>query len=229
VIANNFSNVKLISIPQVIVKTIKEYQDEIIGFVFPIYGYAPPKMVNNFLKKTKFKAEYIFAIETCGGTILSSLYNLQQQALHLGYHIDYVAHLAMVSNYLPKFDINYEIKERLPKKNVKTNLDNIISDIKNFKHNKAEVSNKDRFITFLVKIGSKLVMNGKQAQNYIIDNKCNKCATCIKVCPVYNISFKDNINKEIIFSNKCEYCMACIHLCFENALHLKMRNQQYDD
>ena len=49
----------LISIPQVINNDELEYSDDVIGIVFPVYGFFIPKMVRAFLAKAKLSADYI--------------------------------------------------------------------------------------------------------------------------------------------------------------------------
>ena len=42
---------------------------EKIGFVFPTYSWAPPQIVENFIKKVKFngyRQHYLFYVYTCG-------------------------------------------------------------------------------------------------------------------------------------------------------------------
>ncbi|MCL6460153.1 MAG: EFR1 family ferrodoxin, partial [Gorillibacterium sp.] len=46
--------------------------NEIIGFVHPIYSWGPPRIVLEFIEKLKlsnYQGNYVFAIATCGGTI----------------------------------------------------------------------------------------------------------------------------------------------------------------
>ena len=59
--------------------------------------------------------------------------------------------------------------------------------------------------------------NDKNAQKYIVNDKCNKCGICVRVCPAKNIS----LDNKLSFSDHCEGCLACVHLCPHNALHLK--------
>lgn len=61
---------------------------EIIGFVYPIYAWAPPKVVLDFISKLKllnYKGHYIFSTATCGDDTGSSLKilrkSLQKRAL----------------------------------------------------------------------------------------------------------------------------------------------------
>jgi len=49
-----------------------------------------------------------------------------------------------------------------------------------------------------------------------VDEKCNSCGTCVKVCPVNNIKIVD---KRPEFQHRCEMCFACDEWCPSNAIH----------
>jgi len=67
------NNEELVSIASLLTreKEIYEYQlkeNEVIGFVYPIYAWSPPKQVLEFVEKLKlsnYKNNYIFSIATC--------------------------------------------------------------------------------------------------------------------------------------------------------------------
>jgi ferredoxin len=50
----------------------------------------------------------------------------------------------------------------------------------------------------------------------IVKNKCTKCQLCIKICPVKNITFKNNY--PIFDGQKCQLCMRCISYCPSHAI-----------
>lgn len=207
---------ELISIPQVIDSMDLEYNDDVIGIIFPIYGFGMPKMVKKFFEKVKFKANYIFAIGTYGNMPGACMLNTQKLANRNGYKIDYAQSILMVDNYLPGFEISEEI-EKLPQKNSTEKIVQIVDDIANRKSLEAKASLIMRAATTVIQTGSSLMLNGNGARKYIVDDKCTKCGTCAKICPSGNI----NVSDKVEFSDKCEACLGCIHLCPENALHLK--------
>jgi MinD superfamily P-loop ATPase len=61
------------------------------------------------------------------------------------------------------------------------------------------------------------IATDKNAQSYMVNDRCVKCGVCAKVCPVKNIAVTDKVR----FSDHCEACLACVHLCPQNAIHLK--------
>ena len=203
----------LISIPQIIDSDNLYYKDDVIGIVFPIYVLKTPKIIDRFLSKVKFEADYTFAIGTYGNLPGAAMMNLQKQALENGERFDYVNHLLMVDNYLPMFEMDFQIR-KLPQKRIEENMSIILEDIQNRKHNQMKSSLAMRILTAMMK--SRTVSDG-YAKNYSVNSWCDKCGVCANVCPVKNIALTDKVG----FSDHCEGCMACIHLCSKNAIHLK--------
>lgn len=63
---------------------------EIIGFVYPVYVWAPPRIVLDFISRLKlrnYKDQYVFSAATCGddtGNLLKVLRkSLQKRALEM--------------------------------------------------------------------------------------------------------------------------------------------------
>ena len=51
----------------------------------------------------------------------------------------------------------------------------------------------------------------------MVNEKCNTCGICGKVCPTGNIEIKE----KVVFGTVCELCYGCVHICPQNAIHLK--------
>jgi ferredoxin len=120
----------------------------------------------------------------------------------------------MVDNYLPMFEIGEQIAG-IPGKNIEGNLENIVRDISSRKKSRPSpgIGSKaaPKFIQSVFKT------NGDLDRKYRVDDKCNRCGTCAKVCPVGNIQIGDSVE----FLHHCECCMGCIHACPRVAIHLK--------
>ncbi len=93
--------------------TLKD--DEIIGFVYPIYAWAPPKMVLEFIKKAKFinyNNNYTFTVATCGGNAgnaikaIGACLNKKNMSLKSGFS------LQMPSNYIIGGDVDTKEVEK---------------------------------------------------------------------------------------------------------------------
>ena len=204
----------LVSIPSVVDSGKLHYKDDVIGIVFPVYGWTTPVMVGRFLDKVKLEADYTFAIGTYGNIPGAAMMNLQKRAEKNGYRFDYTNQLLMVDNFLPIFEMDAQIK-KLPGKKVEEKMAKILDDINKRRHLQTKASPVARGITALV--SNMMKSPGKNAQKYIVNSQCNKCGICAKVCPSKNITVTDKVH----FADLCEYCLACPHLCPQNAIHLK--------
>ena len=203
----------MISIPQVVDADNLHYKDDVIGVVFPIYGFKTPKMVGRFLDKVKFEADYTFVIGTYGNLPGAAMMNVQKQVLAKGNRFDYANHLLMVDNFLPIFEMDAQ-RRKLPKKKVEENLTVILDDIKSRKHKQMTAWLGTRILSAVIAAGT---VSDNYAKKFTINNSYNKCGICTKVCPAKNIVVADNVS----FGGFCEGCLACTHLCPQNAIHLK--------
>lgn len=206
----------LYSIPQLIKTKQFNFKDDAIGLIFPCYGFGMPDMVRRFLKQVSWEAGYTFAIATYGNMTGAVLPNLERYAAGLGKKFDYMDTLLMVDNYLPNFKVEDQLA-KLPEKRTEENLSRIVKDIRNRKTNRPSATLSEKLFTSVIQTGSRLFMNGKNAQNYIVNERCTKCGICAKVCPAGNIEVRD----KVVFLDRCEACLGCVHLCPQNAIHLK--------
>ena len=206
----------LLSIPQMIKENKYHFEDDVIGIIFPIYGFGLPKMVKKFLEKASFEAPYIFAVGTYGNTPGATMYNLSKFAGKHGFRFNYMLELLMVDNYLPIFEMEKQIA-MLPQKKTMENMSRIVSDIHNRETNIPTASIFNKVITTAIQGMGNLFTNNKAAQSFIVNEQCTHCGVCAKVCPAGNITVTDKIS----FGNHCESCFGCVHNCPFNALHLK--------
>jgi MinD superfamily P-loop ATPase len=59
-------------------------------------------------------------------------------------------------------------------------------------------------------------------KSIVVDEKCNGCGICVKVCPVNNIKI---IDKRPELQHRCEMCFACDEWCPSNAIHHWSRSE----
>lgn len=207
---------ELSSIPQELLKISEIYEDDIIGIVFPVYGFSLPKIVYKFLKQTKLKAGYTFAVGTYGCMSGKIMNEVQKIAKISGYQFDYIDTILMVDNYLPLFDINSQI-EKIPNKKIDENIERIKKNVYNkFIQKELKYKFSDNIMQYVANKAQKYVLPDNFANKYILNDNCTKCGICSKVCPVKNIKITDKVE----YGNYCESCLACINICPQNAIHL---------
>ena len=206
---------ELYSIPQMLKAGKNDFEDEAIGFVFPCYAFGPPRIVSDFIQKSKFKASYFFAIMTYGNMAASGLRHMEKVGRDAGIQFNYTNEILMIDNYLPVFKIEDQLKKESSKE-IEEKLDQLVSDIKS---RQKKLTRKGMASNILSKqinnLAAKYQYDGDKW--FIVQDTCNRCKVCEKVCPRSNI----RVEKKPVFLHKCEGCYACIHHCPQNAIHLK--------
>ena len=207
---------ELYSIPRMIKEGKQVFTDEAIGFVFPCYGFGLPRMVVDFLRQSRFEADYFFAIMTYGNKAASGLRHLEQVGSEAGIQFDYTNEILMIDNYLPLFKIEDQLKKESSKR-IEEKLDQIVSDIG---QRRKMLTRKGRVSDVVSKLIHNLFTKSQfdaGDKKFIVQNTCNSCGVCEKVCPKGNIKLQGKPE----FLHECDGCYACIHHCPQNAIHLK--------
>ena len=194
-----------------------ESTSEKIGFFFPLYYSGLPKIVLDFVKELDVdKSNYFFAGVT--SAVDSNEYPLQQlemilrekeKRLNAGLLIN------MPNNYIIGYDITSEKLQIDFFEKAKKAIEDFSEIVNNGKDNlDSSVFKKD--------IGRSEKINGWfQAEvnnldkSFYVDDNCNSCGICEKVCPVKNIVLTDGIPQWL---HKCQHCLACINFCPEKSI-----------
>ena len=76
---------------------------EIIGFVFPVYAWGPPKIVVEFIKKLKlsnYNSNYTFCVVTCGDNIGNTMKVMGDCLKKKGISLNSGYSIKMPNNYI---------------------------------------------------------------------------------------------------------------------------------
>ena len=100
----------LLSISQEIHNEHPDYEAEEIGFVCPVYCFIPPAIVQDFIARSSFKADYFFTVGTYGAhsTIFPEF--VDDLAKKHGFQMNYISTIQMVDTYLPYLASAYSRK-----------------------------------------------------------------------------------------------------------------------
>jgi len=187
--------------------------DDMIGFVFPVYFWRAPRMVEQFAAQLQItsKEVYKFAIVTHGGNELGALAHLGQILNARGKTLHYGAQLRAVSNYTAHHEIDDSEDMQVQ---FDTELSEAIKEIQDWETN--HIPRR----TILSKIGGSFFPRENSDLFFTVSESCTGCKTCQKVCPAQNISAADN---KVRFHQKCEHCFGCLHNCPQAAINWKSK------
>ena len=185
--------------------------DDVIGFVFPIYFWGLPRLVERFISQIHIenKAAYVFAVATFGG-VGPGVPGIVKKLLEpKGVPLNYGARLKMADNYIPMY--KPKDSEELRKK-IDENLAEIADAVSRKENSRIQAC------TFLNKLVYKSYPDERSDQFFTVSPDCTGCATCQKVCPANNISMDAG---KPGFLHNCENCFACLQCCPVSAIEWK--------
>ena len=61
-------------------------------------------------------------------------------------------------------------------------------------------------------------------KKFWVDEKCNACPVCERICPARNIELKDG---RPVWLHRCEQCLACIQWCPQEAIQYGKKTPGY--
>lgn len=224
-IANGLGETELVPIPKVMNDRIYESAPK-IGLVFPVYAWGMPRIVADFIKKLKLhKEQYIFAVAVSagnpGGTLVQLKKILRRKGVNLnaGFVVKEANYSILNKNALINFvrsiagGIPKSGEERLPE---------ILATIQNKRNHRPETSAWGANLFGSLFHGMAIQVFKKADKGYWVDDKCNNCQTCERICPRGNIRIKGG---RPVWNHNCELCFACIQWCPQEAIQYQNGTQ----
>jgi NAD-dependent dihydropyrimidine dehydrogenase PreA subunit len=215
-------NEKLISIAAVMHSKFDCYEytlgeNEAIGFVFPIYAWAPPKMVIKFIEKLKlnnYRYNYIFSVATCGDNIGNTMKVLDANLVKKYMKLDSGFSIKMPNNYVIIGDVDSKEVENQKLLAAEETLIHINKMIEEKKKGIFEVEKgfMPWILTFVIN-----PMFSKKAidtTKFYANDSCTNCGICEKVCNCHNIKVAGKPQ----WGENCTQCLSCLHLCPTKAI-----------
>ncbi len=187
-------------------------EGEIVGFVFPVYAWAPPQIVLEFIQKMSLarKDNYIFALATCGGEAGGCMDLLRSFMMKNKIPLNADFSLLMPDNffYYSQKNAHEEAQKILNNANEKLlKINEAIS-----KRQNGSFSEKGSLAKFKTGIISPLFNRFYDpSKKFYTNKKCTSCGFCAKICPTNNISF--NSGQKPVWGKSCIACLGCLNRC----------------
>lgn len=188
--------------------------NEYVGIVFPVYAWAAPPVVQNFIKQLNIGDAFSFGIAT-HSTYVGEALRLVSDDMPLKASYS----LKMPDNY-PITDHIIDDKESSMKKLVEAKpcLDNIIQRLL-AKEEAYEVMEGENAHERTYKIS--FLFNADPSRRSTkpyryTDEKCIGCGACEKMCPANVIRMENN--RPVWAEDSCYHCMACLNRCPADAI-----------
>lgn len=192
-------------------------EKEMLGFVYPIYSWRPPHLVEEFVNDLKIngKPSYVWTAVTCGDNVGETEIIFRNELEAIGLNLDAAFCFKMPNTYINMMGMSVDkpevaeakiakAKEKLPK------VIAMISEKKPF---------SDMIKGGIPRIKSNVI--GKSFWKWASDkpffttDDCISCGKCAKVCPVQNITME---NGRPHWNGHCNTCDACYHHCPKHAI-----------
>lgn len=211
-------NAILMSIPQEIHNENPTYEAEEIGFVFPTYCFTAPAIVQDFIARSSFKADYFFAVATFGAhtTRLPEIFD--EFTKSHGITMNYISHVQLVDTYLPFFD---QAREMATDKHTDEMLAEVKKGINARENYILPVTDFDKqfydgYFSHAGREKVKPALTRSEKVVYSTDD-CVGCGICVSVCP--HGSWK-LVNGKSEANGECENCLSCVQNCPRKAISI---------
>jgi len=201
-------------------------EGERLGFVFPIYSWAPPKLVLDFVEKMTVKVPepvegptskpYLYFACTCGDNCGHTEKVFRKAVEEKGWSLSACFSVQMPETYIGMKGFNLDSEENVKRKyaDAKAMLTRNIPRLLNKESFSEIVIGGAAWLkTYLVNPGFN--RSATDDSKYRSTEVCIHCGKCVEVCPLKNITMEDGRPK---WNGNCTMCMACYHHCPTNAI-----------
>lgn len=189
-------------------------EGENLGFVFPIYWWGMPVLVEEFVRKMQVKLgvdNYIYGVSTYGLQPHNGLKDLEKLLVKKGMYLDATYEVKMVDNYVVGYDIAGKEKQEVIYSQARIKIDSIIHDVAERQHSKIG----DIIGTTIKPIVHSVYKHTDHRKKFYVTEDCTGCGYCAKNCPCQAIVMENN---KPVWKENCSFCLKCIHSCPKQAV-----------
>ena len=203
--------------------------NDTICFCYPIYGSRVPAIMRRFVarhgKILKGKKLIVLVTQALfsgdGARVFTDMFPAEYM------EVVYTEHFMMPNNICNFFLLKQESNKKIEKilKRAEARVEGVCQNIKNNKRRRRGYSGFSKFLggfqgipwqgkSSCLKVNP-YSMEGRAAKSVQIDCDCTACGLCIKICPMKNLTLKDD---KVIPRNRCIACYRCVNRCPHRAI-----------
>ncbi len=188
-----------------------------VGFVFPVYAWAPPRLVLDFIKRLRLNnaPAYIYMVATCGDNA-GMVHRIFRKALQQrGWPLNASFFLRMPNTYVFMSGMCTDTPETAKSKLERSaqRLPEITRAIAN--REAVHETLKGAFPLLKSYLLQHLFYWRMSDRPFHSTGACTGCGICAKSCPLHNIIMEEGRPRWL---GHCTHCTACYHHCPQNAV-----------
>jgi MinD superfamily P-loop ATPase containing an inserted ferredoxin domain len=201
-------------------------QADAVGIIFPVHIWGLPQQVITFVNALAIDtSKYYFALAVNAGQVAATLLQLKKIMKSRGLFLSSGFDIVMPSNYIPWGGPGPEDKRMRRISDAKEKIHKISSIVA--KKERCPVEKGPLWQNFLFSWFYKFSFPyiPKMDKDFWVDDKCNSCTICKKICPCGNIDLKAG---KPVWLHHCEQCLACIQWCPKEAIQYGKKTPRYE-
>jgi flavodoxin/NAD-dependent dihydropyrimidine dehydrogenase PreA subunit len=190
-------------------------KQETIGFVFPVYWYTLPTLVERFIKQLHFSGyenQYMYAVATFGFSAGNVMDRLEALLKEKKLKLNGAFGVKMVDNYVVGYDIISLDKQKELLDKAEVQIDQIIPFIERQENIQQITKGSLAFISPLTGYAYRKTDHSKK---FRVNESCNGCTKCATQCPSETIEM---VSGKPVWTGDCTFCLKCIHGCKQKAV-----------
>ncbi len=216
-LAEAFPGMRLLAITDRLLANPPELSGEVVGFVFPVYAYGPPPVIQRFIRAAAVgEIGYAFVALTHGGGPANATVVTDRLFRERGLDVSAFFTIRMPSNYV--VGSNPVEGEKAAAIFALGEGELAAAQAVLAAREKRPATSAGVGARFKSGVVFPLFQKGVKTydRSFFATDACNGCGTCVAVCPASNITL-DETNRPV-WGGRCEACLGCINLCPRQAV-----------
>ncbi|MBP2643257.1 MAG: hypothetical protein H6Q67_1144 [Firmicutes bacterium] len=196
--------------------------DKPLVFVCPTYAWRIPRIVEDFIRDTRFSGNNkAYFVLTCGSETGNAAHYVKKICNEKEFAFRGFATVVMPENYIAMYTAPDKAQADEIIKNAVPQIRDVAKRIKN-----GQPLPKEK-ITFSDRARSSIVnpifyLTCVSAKGFHLTDDCTGCRKCAQLCPLNNIEIVDG---KPHWGKQCTHCMACICACPNTAIEYKKKTK----